>query len=77
MVRNVFWPHKDYNSFLGGKLRVFKLYNYTGYGKSCDFYGCFGLFFLFVKLILLSIIFYRTISVMHVYFIVYALFSYL
>jgi hypothetical protein len=28
MVRNVFYPHKDYNSFLGGKLTVFKLCNY-------------------------------------------------
>jgi hypothetical protein len=24
----VFCPHKDYNSFLGGKLTMFKLYNY-------------------------------------------------
>jgi hypothetical protein len=28
MVRNVFCPHKDYSSFLGGKLTMFKLYNY-------------------------------------------------
>jgi hypothetical protein len=28
MVRNVFSPHKDYSSFLGGKLTMFKLYNY-------------------------------------------------
>jgi hypothetical protein len=24
----VFWPHKDYSSFLGGKLTVCKLCNY-------------------------------------------------
>jgi hypothetical protein len=28
MVRNVVCPHKDYSSFLGGKLTMFKLYNY-------------------------------------------------
>jgi hypothetical protein len=27
-VRNMFCSHKDYNSFLGGKLTVFKLCNY-------------------------------------------------
>jgi hypothetical protein len=27
-VRNVFCPHMDYISFLGGKLTVFKLCNY-------------------------------------------------
>jgi hypothetical protein len=27
MARNVFCPHKDYSSFLGGKLIVFKLCN--------------------------------------------------
>jgi hypothetical protein len=27
-VRNVFCPHKDYSSFLGDKLTMFKLYNY-------------------------------------------------
>jgi hypothetical protein len=27
-VRNMFCPHKDYNSFLCGKLTVFKLCNY-------------------------------------------------
>jgi hypothetical protein len=27
-VRNVFCPHKDYSSFLGGKITMFKLYNY-------------------------------------------------
>jgi hypothetical protein len=27
-VRNVFYPHKDYSSFLGGKLIMFKLCNY-------------------------------------------------
>jgi hypothetical protein len=35
-VRNVFCPYKDYSSFLGGKLTVFKLCNYAGQGKSCD-----------------------------------------
>jgi hypothetical protein len=28
-VRNVFYPHKHYSSFLGGKLTVFKLCNYA------------------------------------------------
>jgi hypothetical protein len=28
MVRNMFCPHKDYSSILGGKLTVFKLCNY-------------------------------------------------
>jgi hypothetical protein len=28
MLRNVFCPHKDYSSFLGFKLTVFKLCNY-------------------------------------------------
>jgi hypothetical protein len=27
-VRNVFCPHKGYSSFLGGKITMFKLYNY-------------------------------------------------
>jgi hypothetical protein len=27
-VRNVFCPHRNYNSVLGGKLTVFKLCNY-------------------------------------------------
>jgi hypothetical protein len=35
-VRNVFYPHKDYSSFLGGKLTVFKLCNY-GKGNGVDF----------------------------------------
>jgi hypothetical protein len=28
MVRNIFCSHKDYNSFLRGKLTMFKLCNY-------------------------------------------------
>jgi hypothetical protein len=28
-VRNVFYPHKGYSSFLGGNLTVFKLCNYS------------------------------------------------
>jgi hypothetical protein len=28
MMRNVFCPHKDYSSFLGGKLTMFNLCNY-------------------------------------------------
>jgi hypothetical protein len=27
-MRNMFCTHKDYISFLGGKLTLFKLYNY-------------------------------------------------
>jgi hypothetical protein len=29
-VRNMFCPHKDYSSFSGDKLTVFKLCNYAG-----------------------------------------------
>jgi hypothetical protein len=28
MVGNTFYPHKDYSSFLGGKLTLFKFHNY-------------------------------------------------
>jgi hypothetical protein len=28
MVRNMFCPYKDYSSFLGGELKMFKLCNY-------------------------------------------------
>jgi hypothetical protein len=30
MVMNMFYPYKDYNNFLSGKLTMFKLCNYTG-----------------------------------------------
>jgi hypothetical protein len=33
--------HKEYSSFLGGKLTMFKLCNYAGKGKSCDFLDYF------------------------------------
>jgi hypothetical protein len=75
MVRNVFCPHKDYSSFLGGKLTLFKLCNYAGQGKSCDILGLFRLILLFIRFILLLMNFSRTIRVAYVYFIVYALFS--
>jgi hypothetical protein len=65
-VRNVFCPHKDYSSFLGSKLTVFKLCNY-GKGN--------GVILLFMKLILLLVCFSRTIRTVSVYFVGYALFS--
>jgi hypothetical protein len=76
-VRNVFCPYKDYSSFLGGKLIVFKLCNYTSQGKSCDFLGLYQIILLFMRPILLLVNFCRTIRVAYVYFVVYALFSYL
>jgi hypothetical protein len=45
-VRNVFCPHKDYSSFLGGKLTVFIFCNYGIVLDKvlCDFWDCFVLF---------------------------------
>jgi hypothetical protein len=46
-MRKVFCPHKDYSSFLGGKLIVFNFCNY-GFvlAKACyDFLDCFRLFY--------------------------------
>jgi hypothetical protein len=74
-VRNLFCPHKDYSSFLGGKLTVFKLCNYDK-GKGVVL-GLFQIILLFMKLILLVVNFSRTIRAVSVYFIVDALFSYL
>jgi hypothetical protein len=73
MVMNVFCPHKDYSSFLGGKLTLFNLCN-------CDkgngvVLGLFQIILLFIKLILLLMNFSKTIRVAYVYFVVYTLFS--
>jgi hypothetical protein len=43
-VRIMFCPHKDYSSFLGGKLTMFKLCNY-GKGNSVIF-GIFSNYFI-------------------------------
>jgi hypothetical protein len=42
-VRNMFYTYKDYNSFLGSKLTVFKLCNYGIVLAKvlCDFLGLF------------------------------------
>jgi membrane associated rhomboid family serine protease len=79
VVRNMFCPHKDYTSFLGGKLIVFKLCNYgIVLGKvSRAIFGIVSAYFLFMRLILLLVNFCRTIRVVYVYFVMYALFSYL
>jgi hypothetical protein len=77
MVRNVFYPYKNYSSFLGGKLTVFKLCNYAGQGKSCDILSLFQIILSFMKLIFFLVNFIRTIRITGVYFVVYALFSYL
>jgi hypothetical protein len=74
-VRNVFCPHKDYSNFLDGKLTMFKLCNY-GKGMVWSL-KLFQIILLFIKLILLFVNFSRTIRDASVYFVVYALFSYL
>jgi hypothetical protein len=79
-VRNVFCPHKDYNSFLAGKLTIFKLCNYgivLAKVSRVIFFGLFRLILLFMKLILLLVNFSRIIRVASVYFVVCCLFSYL
>jgi hypothetical protein len=75
MVRNVFYQHKDYSSFLGGKLTVFKLCNYEIMLTKVSrvILGLFQLIFLLVMLILLLVNFCRTIRFAYVYFIIYAL----
>jgi hypothetical protein len=76
-VRNMFYPHKDYSSFLGGKLTLFKLYNYGIMQAKVThviFFGLFQIILLFMKLILLLVNFCRTIRAVSVYFIIYALF---
>jgi hypothetical protein len=70
---NVFCTYKDYSSFLGGKLTMFKLCNYSK-GKSCDIFRLFRIILLFMKLILLLVNFSITIRATSAYFIVYALF---
>jgi hypothetical protein len=74
-VRNMFCPHKDYSSFLGGMLIVFNLCNYAGQGKPCDFFGLFQPILCFMRIILLLVNFCRTIRTVYAYFIIYALFS--
>jgi hypothetical protein len=70
IVRNVFYPYKNYSSFLGCKLTMFKLCNY-GIVMAKISRVIFGLFWL----ILLLVNFYRTIRDAYVYFVVYDLFS--
>jgi hypothetical protein len=62
-ARKVFCPHKDYSSFLGGKLIVFNFCNYEFVlTKVCyDFFRLFQIILLFMKLILFLVIFCRTI----------------
>jgi hypothetical protein len=69
-VRNMFYPHKDYNSFLDDKLTMFKLCNYEIVLAKiwCNFWACFGLFcclwslfccwWIFVELLGLWVLFY-------------------
>jgi hypothetical protein len=46
-VRNVLSPHKDYNSFSGGKLTMFNFFNYgfvLAKLSQVIFWDCFNLF---------------------------------
>jgi hypothetical protein len=63
MVRNMFCPHKDYSSFLGGKLIMFKLCNYGIMLAKVSrvIFRVFWLILLFMRLILLLVNFCRTI----------------
>jgi hypothetical protein len=72
-ARNVFCPHKDYSSFLGGKLIIFKFCNYEFVLAiiSRVIFGLFQLILLFMKLILLLLNFFRTIRIANVYFVFY------
>jgi hypothetical protein len=72
-VRNGFCPHKDYSSFSGGKLKMFKLCNYDKVMVWC--LGLLRIILLFIKLVLLLVNFSITIRDASVYFIVYVLFS--
>jgi hypothetical protein len=78
-VMNMFCPYKDYSSFLGGKLTMFKFYNYIIMLAKVShvILRLFRLILLFMRLILVLVNFCRTIRVVYVYFIVCALFSYL
>jgi hypothetical protein len=68
----MFYPHKDYSSFLSDKLTTFKLCNYAkGNGVIL---GLFRIILLFIKLILLLVNFSRTIRAVSIYFVVYVLF---
>jgi hypothetical protein len=79
MVMNVFFPHKDYNSLLGGKLTMFKLCNYRIMLAKVSrlIFRLFRLILLSIKPILLLVNFCITIRVAYDYFIVNGLFSYL
>jgi hypothetical protein len=79
MVGNVFYPHKDYNSFLGAKLTVLKLCNY---GIVLAKVGHVNLeivsaYFIVYEAYFVNGGFCRSIRVVDVYFVVYALISYL
>jgi hypothetical protein len=79
MMMNVFFPHKDYSSFLGGKLTIFKLCNYRIMLAKVSrlIFRLFQLILLSIKHILLLVNFCITIRVAYDYFIVNGLFSYL
>jgi hypothetical protein len=65
MVRNVFCPHKDYSSFLSGKLIVFNLCNY-GKGNGVDF-GIVSNYFVVYEVYFVVSEFSRTIRAASVY----------
>jgi hypothetical protein len=75
-ARNMFYPYKDYNSFLGGKLTVFKLCNYgimlalvrrVIFGIVSAYFIVYESYFIIGK-------FCRTIRTVYAYFAVYGLF---
>jgi hypothetical protein len=74
-VMNMFFPYKDYNSFLCDKLTMFKLCNYGIMSAKVRRVVLFQLILLFMRLILLLMNFCITIRSVYAYFIVYALFS--
>jgi hypothetical protein len=77
MVMNVFYPHKDYSTFLGGKLTIFKLCNYEIVLAmvSYVFFGIVLAYFIIYEAYFVIGEFCRTIRAAYAYFIVYALFS--
>jgi hypothetical protein len=73
MVRNMFCPHKDYGSFVGGKLTMFKFCNY-GFVLANVSRAIFGIvlaYFIVYETYFIIYDFCRTIRVVNVYFIVY------
>jgi hypothetical protein len=76
-VRNVFYPHKDYSSFLSGKLTMFKLCNYrivlAKVGRVI--FRIVLIYFLIGEAYFAVCGFCRTIRAVNVYFVVDILFS--